>query len=226
MRTTRTASRPRRPRTPVRPLAVLGLAVLAFGVPALADETELSPWALLENLRDNMQKSGPMTSRFIQTYVPAGFNEGDTEEGHMSMWLPDCLRWNYEKPQSKNFLVCQGEVFYWSEDEPGGRRYKVDVQEEPGMDLLLVPLSTLRQRYLAATETAAGGNLVISLATPAADGGKFSARIQLDRNRERVEILEYTDDEGNLTRFRLTGYERLSHTALFQPPDDIEWTEE
>lgn len=207
---------------------LLALAALApLAAPAAADDpTEFSPWVLLENLRDDLQRSGPMTSRFVQTYVPAGFTDGDTESGHLSMWLPDCLRWSYEQPQAKSFLVCAGEVYYWSQDEPGGRHYKIDARQEPGLDLLLVPVSTLRQRYVAASEKQGDGTYAISLATPPAADGSFRAEIRLDRTRTRVTRLEYTDDEGNLTRFVLSQYERLSDTALFQPPDGVEWTEE
>lgn len=208
-------------------LSTATLGTLGLAAPALADDTtEFSPWVLLEKLRDGMQSSGPMTSKFTQTYIPAGFSEGDREYGHMSMWLPDCLRWNYEAPQNKSFLVCQSQVYYWSDDEPGGRRYRIDPQDEPGMDLLLVPVSALRQRYTASSERQKDGSFMISLSTPTSDGGNFNARIQLDRDMARVERLEYTDDEGNLTRFQLTGYQRLADTALFQPPEDIEWTEE
>lgn len=207
---------------------LLAFASLAATVPAAAsDPTEFSPWVLLENLRDDLQRSGPMTSRFVQTYVPAGFSDGDTESGHLSMWLPDCLRWNYEEPEVKSFLVCEGEVYYWSDDEPGGRRHRIDAREEPGLDLLLVPVSTLRQRYVAASEEQGDGTYVISLGTPPSDdGGSFRARIHLDPSRTRVARLEYTDREGNLTRFELSDFQRLSHTALFQPPEGIEWTDE
>ncbi len=161
-------------------LAII-LAVLALTAHA-DDPTEFSPWVMLENLRDDMQSSGPLTSRFVQTYIPAGFQDGDSESGHLSMWFPDCLRWNYEEPQTKNFLVCQSEVYYWSEEEPGGRRYRIDPNEEPGMDLLLVPVSTLRQRYTAQSDLQKDGSYVISLSTPPGVDGKFSALSQLDRD--------------------------------------------
>ena len=99
-------------------------------------------------------------------------------------------------------------------------------RQEPGLDLLLVPVSTLRQRYVAASEKQGDGTYAISLATPPAAAGSFRAEIRLDRTRTRVTRLEYTDDEGNLTRFVLSQYQRLSDTALFQPPDGVEWTEE
>ena len=134
----------------------------------------------------------------MQTYIPAGFREGDVESGHLSIWLPDCLRWNYEQPQAKSFLLCGEEVYFWNEDESGGRHYRVEPEEEPGLDLLLVEVGRLKERYVAASEP-------VSM---------------------RVVGMEYTDDEGNLTRFEISDYQQLRHTALFQPPQDVEWTED
>lgn len=204
-------------------LAAGGLAIAAtlIALPARA----ASPWELLEEVRNGLQAAGPTTARFDQTYVPAGFATGDTESGHLSIWLPDCLRWNYQEPQGKNFLVCQGEVYFWNDDEPGGRHYRIDPREEPGLDLLLLSVSTLRERYVAASEELADGSFEISLAMPPAAESRFSAKIRLLRASKRVIGLEYTDQEGNLTRFRIFDYQALHHTALFQPPD-VEWTEQ
>lgn len=208
-------------------LALLLLAATPFAAfEASAAETENSPWVLLENLRTALQKAGPMTGRFTQTYVPAGFERGDQESGHLSIWLPDCLRWNYEKPQAKSFLVCQGEVYFWNEGEAAGRHYQIDPREEPGLDLLLVPVASLRERYVASSRQERDGGFVISLALPETEAGSFSAEIRLDATRERVVGLEYTDSEGNLTRFLISEYARLSHTALFKAPTDIQWTRE
>ncbi len=206
---------------PVTGLAVAGCLALALALPAAA----ASPWVLLEELRNGLQKAGPTTGRFIQTYIPAGFSSGDEESGHLSIWLPDCLRWNYQEPSGKNFLVCQGEVYFWNEDEPGGRHYRIDPAEEAGLDLLLVAVSTLRERYVASGEELADGTHQISLTLPAAEQGSFRAKIRVDPAKQRVIGLEYTDVEGNLTRFRIFDYQPLRHTALFQPPQ-IEWTEE
>jgi outer membrane lipoprotein-sorting protein len=204
---------------------LLAVAALA-AVPAHAADSENSPWTLLETLRNSLQKSGPMTGRFTQTYIPAGFESGDRESGHLSMWLPDCLRWNYEEPQPKSFLVCQGEVYFWNEGEASGRHYKIDPHKETGLDLLLVPVAALRERYVASSRLERNGSYVISLTLPSVDDESFSAEIHLDAAGERVVGLEYTDTEGNLTRFRINSYAKLSHTALFSPPSDVRWTQE
>ncbi len=207
-------------------LILVGLVGLTWCLaPTVAAEpAESSPWTLLENLRNSLQEAGPTTASFVQTYVPAGFDSGDRESGHLSLWLPDCLRWNYA--DGKNFLVCQGEVYAWNEEESGGRRHKIDPREEPGLDLLLVQVENLRERYSAGAEKHRDGGHTIDLATPASEAGSYHAKLEIDRSGKRVTAFEYRDTEGNLTRFEMKDYQNLNHTALFQPPSGVEWTEE
>lgn len=199
------------------------LTLIALSPPAAR---ALSPWELLESLRNDLQGSGPVTGKFEQTYIPAGFTEGDLESGHLSIWLPDCLRWNYEKPFAKSFLLCDGEVYFWNEDESGGRHYQIEPEEEPGLDLLLVEVGKLRERYVASSDKLADGTYQITLALPPGTERGFSAKIRLEPVSMRISGMEYTDEEGNLTRFEISDYQRLPHTALFKPPPDVEWTEE
>lgn len=209
--------------TPSRSTTILAVAFcLLAATPALAT----SPWELLEDVRVAFEEDGPLTGKFEQTYIPAGFSDGDVESGHLSLWLPRCLRWNYEEPQQKNFLLCDEEVWFWNQEDEGGRHYEIDPQEEPGLDLLMLGVSELRESYVADSEKLADGTYRISLSLPADVEGDFSATIHLDPVARRVVGLEYTDDEGNLTRFAISDYQKLAHTALFQPPQDIEWTDE
>ncbi len=201
------------------------LVVLATAMAPSAARA-ISPWELLEKLRDNLQRSGPVTGKFEQTYVPAGFEDGDTESGYLSIWLPDCLRWNYEKPQAKSFLLCGDEVHFWNEGESGGRHYRIEPEQEPGLDLLLVEVAKLRERYVAGNDKLSDGTYEITLALPPDAERPFSARIRLEPVSMRVVGMEYTDEEGNRTRFEISDYQQLRHTALFKPPQGIEWTEE
>ena len=210
--------------TATKTRAILTVLAAAWLVPATA--SAVSPWELLEKLREDLQRSGPVTGKFEQTYIPAGFQEGDKESGFLSIWLPDCLRWNYEQPQAKSFLLCGDEVHFWSEGEAGGRHYRIEPEEEPGLDLLLVEVSKLKERYVAGNEKLSDGTYEITLALPPDVERPFSASIRLEPVSMRVVGMEYTDEEGNLTRFEISDYQQLRHTALFKPPQDIEWTEE
>lgn len=204
-------------------LPILLVCALLASPAALADD---SPWQLLGDLRTSLEESGPVTGKFRQTYVPAGFDDGDTESGHLSIWLPRCLRWNYEEPENKSFLLCEDEVWSWTSMEPGGSHYLIEPEEEVGLDLLLVDVDSLRERYVAESERRPDGTYTIALALPPSAESAFSAQIHFDPVAKRVVGLETVDEEGNRTLFEVSDYETLSHTALFQPPKDIQWTEE
>ncbi|MEM9554224.1 MAG: outer membrane lipoprotein carrier protein LolA [Acidobacteriota bacterium] len=207
---------------------VVGAFVNLCGGVCPAEAT--SPWVLLEELREGMVAAGPTTGRFEQTYIPAGFSSGDVEKGHLSLWLPSCLRWNYTEPETKHFLLCDDEVWFWNDQEPAGRHYRIEPEQEPGLDLLLVDVDRLKERYVAASEKLENGTYRIALSTPEGEastaGQPFRATITIDPVADRVTALEYTDVEGNLTRFRLDDYQPLQHTALFQAPKDVEWVSE
>ncbi len=206
----------------VRILALLGAASACAGLLSTPIRAEQDPWTLLEGLRSNLATTGPYTAIFDQTYVPAGFDSGDQETGHLSIDMPTCLRWNYH--EGKSFLICDGTVHQWNDCEPGGRIFEIDPASEVGLDLLLVDIDTLRQRYNAESEIAEGGP-VITLSVPP-EQGLFRAAIELDKAGGLVRAMEYTDDEGNRTRFEITEYTKLEHMGLFRPPSEIEWTEE
>ncbi len=199
---------------------------LAFLLLTCASSVQASsPWELLEAMRNSLREAGPTTATFTQTYIPAGFTSGDQESGHFSIWLPRCLRWNYEEPEGKSFLLCEDEVWFWNIGENVGRHYQIDPGREPGLDLLLVDVAKLRERYTASSARLEDGTFEISLSTgQGADA--LAAKVRLDPTSDRVLSMEYTDDEGSLTRFDIGDYQALSHTGLFRPPGDLEWTEE
>lgn len=196
--------------------------------PAASAAAGASPWEVLAALRASLVKAGPITARFEQTYIPAGFSSGDTEKGHFSLWLPDCLRWSYVEPQVKSFLLCKREAWAWNEEEEGGRHYRVEPEKEPGLDLMLLDLESLKDRYSAEGRQLDGGLYEILLTVGKEKKDKndkkgLTARVRIDRAVQRVVGLEYRDEDGNTSRFAISEYQTLGHTALFQPPQDIQW---
>ncbi len=199
--------------------AALGtLLLLLAATPALAT----SPWQLLGEMRQDLEGQR-LAAKFVQTYVPAGFSSGDQEKGGISLWLPRCLHWNYTEPYEKHFLLCDGEVYAWNEGEDSGQRYSIQAEREPGLDLLLEDIDTLRERYSAESRQLADGTYEVIL-SQRASGGRLRAKIRLDPTNHRVLGMEYTDSEANLTRFELSNYTEIDHDGLFRPPANIEWS--
>jgi outer membrane lipoprotein-sorting protein len=203
------------------------LALLAGAIPVAAEEAD--PWAVLKTVRQSLVAAGPTGASFVQTYIPAGFSSGEKESGKLALALPDCLRWDYTEPYPKSFLLCGGVVHAWNEEDKSGRRYRVDRKNEPGLDLLLLGVDDLKERYRATARTADQGRVEIAFSPK--DKGKVSsaltdATLTVDPASQRVTGVAYHDREGNLTRFDISDYQDLPRQGRFSPPAGIKWEEQ
>lgn len=222
------------------PIAAILLLGLSPEPPSAGQQPDDVAWQTLAAVRDSLTAAGPTRASFTQTFIPAGFSTGDRETGTLSLHLPDCLRWDYAEPYPKAFLLCGSSAHLWNPEDGTGRRYAVDRETEPGLDLVLLGIEELKDRYRiesdgsgegAETTTTDEGNygeelLSIHLAPLAETGPITGATLQVDRETNRLAGLSYTDDEGNLTRFEIEGYRPLDEADVFSPPQDIDWTEE
>lgn len=190
-----------------------------------ASEAASDPWQTLERVRASLIGSGAAAADFVQTYVPAGFSTGEEESGRLALALPDCLRWDYAEPYPKSFLLCGEEAFYWNPEDGTGRRYAIDREAEPGLDLLLLGLEELRGRYQAEAESV-DGRVAVTL-TPKQEMVELAgARMVVDEASSRLVEVSYTDREGGRSRFVLTGYRPIAEDGLFSPPEGIRWDRE
>jgi outer membrane lipoprotein-sorting protein len=199
--------------------------------PSADPSADGAAWRILAAVRDSLVEAGPTRASFTQTFIPAGFSSGDQERGTLSIDLPECLRWDYAEPYPKAFLLCGSSAHLWNPEDGTGRRYSVERDKEPGLDLVLLGIEELEGRYRVQSETADGdvdsGDLMSIHLTPLDPGGQITgATLRVDRRTNRLAGLSYTDDEGNLTRFEIEGYRPLDEKGVFSAPKDIEWTEE
>ena len=194
--------------------------------PATAAPSAADPWAWLTRVRRSLVEAGPTTATFTQTYVPAGFTSGEKESGSLSLHLPDCLRWDYQEPYPKGFLLCGEMVQAWNPEDRTGRRYRIDRKNEPGLDLLLLGVDDLKARYNAVTRSSANGQIEIALSPKGKAGELSDAALAVDPATLRVVQVSYHDREGNLTRFQLADYRPLSRPGQFSAPPGIHWEEQ
>lgn len=210
-------------RAPILPtFAVLSVLAPLVAVPSVRGQ-EARPWDLLEQVRDELSGNGPLQASFRQSYVPAGFESGETEGGTLALALPDCLRWDYTWPYAKTYLLCGGQVYSWNAGEASGRRYAFDRQEAPGMDLLLLGVEQLRKRYEATLLAGAGDTRRVHLVPRRPVADLTEAVFTIDADEARLTALEWRDQEGSLTRFELSDHRPLGQLELFSPPDDLQW---
>jgi outer membrane lipoprotein-sorting protein len=197
-------------------------APFAQGAEAATDPAAPDPWQTLERVRAALIAAGPTAAEFVQTYVPAGFATGEEERGRLALALPDCLRWDYAEPYPKSFLLCGNEAFYWNPEDGTGRRYAIEREREPGLDLLLLGVEELRGRYDAAA-AAEDGRIAVTL-TPRRELVELAgARLVVDAGSLRLVEVAYTDREGGRSRFLLSGHGPLGEDGRFSPPEGIVW---
>lgn len=198
-------------------------ALTAGAFPATAQD---DPWAVLSSVRQSLVEAGPTGARFVQTYIPAGFSSGEKESGQLALQLPDCLRWDYTEPYPKGFLLCGGVVHAWNPEDQSGRRYRVDRKNEPGLDLLLLGVDDLKNRYQATTKAGEEGKVEVQLSPKGKVAELADASLTVDTGTKRLVAVSYHDKEGNLTRFEINGYESLPRQGRFSPPTGIRWEEQ
>lgn len=209
----------------LRPPVLAGLWTCLFLVLAAAPAAtaqEISAWDTLAKLRAALVEAGPTRADFEQTYVPAGFTSGETEAGRMLLSLPECMRWDYSQPYEKSFLLCGDTAHYWNPQDGAGRRYEVDREKEPGLDLLMLSVDTLRQRYRAKA-VRADGAVRVTLEPVDAAGSLAEASLLVDPAAGRLRGLSYRDREGNRTTFEIGEPRPLDPAGVFQPPRGVRW---
>lgn len=210
-------------------LAALCVAGSTRSAAAAADRPS-NPWALIESVRGALAAEGRQSADFTQTYTPAGFASGENESGRLALALPDCLRWDYFAPDAKSFLLCGADAYTWTAGDAEGRHQRVEPRDEPGLDLLLLPMEHLRQRYDASAQSRGQGSIVTLTPRTEPTGKKkaspLQATLELDAGGKRLLSLGYTDRDGNRTRFAISNYHAITDPSLFLPPPELRWREQ
>jgi outer membrane lipoprotein carrier protein len=215
-----------RPLRAIVPFALAAVLALGGAAPSFAEDG--SAWQVLDAARKSLAASGAERADFVQRYVPAGFSSGEEESGRIAFRLPDCLRWDYREPYPKSFLVCGERVYSWNPEDRRGQTAPVDRKNQPGLDLLLLPVDELSERYDATAEPAGDGRVTVHLSPRAemADRTELTdATLVVDTRADRLVEVSYQDREGNRTTFEITGYKGLKDRGLFERPEGISWEE-
>ena len=198
---------------------IFTIAALAVAVSASAQD----PWQVLAGVRESLVEAGPTGATFTQTYIPAGFSSGEKESGRLALALPDCLRWDYQEPYPKSFLLCGGVAHSWNPQDQSGRRYRVDRKNEPGLDLLLLGVDDLKRRYTAITKPVGANRVEVALSPKAKVEELSDATLTVNTQDHRLIAVSYHDREGNLTRFEIKDYRGIPRQGQFSPPAGIRW---
>ena len=204
-------------------LALICVVLVSSVDRVAAEESEATnPWQRLQSVRAILTAT-PTSATFVQEFQPAGFSSGDRESGMMYLALPDCIRWDYQLPYAKSFLLCNETIYLWNSEETTGRRHALRVSEQPGLDLMTLQVDLLRERYEAEVVTTSPDQIELTLSPREPTTDLASATVIIDPRHNRPISIQYADRQGNLTRFDLADYQPLDNSNCFDPPADIQW---
>ncbi len=202
----------------------------------LAATDEPDAWSHVVAVREGLTAASPLAADFVQSFTPSGFSVADEESGVLAMRLvgagadgTECVRWDYQEPFAKGFLLCDRVAWAWNPGEQTGRRQVIARADEFGLDLLRLSVEQLRLSYDASVAAREGDRIEVRL-EPTSESAAAEIRdasLELDRESRRLLTLSYHDVEGNLTRFTLGDYRPIADPeAFFTPPGDLDWLEE
>ena len=212
--------------SPARAAALAAVVASAVGFAAAPAPAADDPWQVVEDFRRALDDSGPLSAGFVQTFVPFGFapEDGETERGRLAIDLPGCLRWDYDPPFEKAFLLCGRTVHHWNPGETVGQRYDLSEQSAPGLDFFLLTTGDLRDRYEAELDAADGNRLRLVLRPLEPSADVVEVQVVIDED-QRLRELTYYDAERNENRFVVGDYRSGVPPGRFEPPPGINWEE-
>lgn len=202
------------------------LAVLVGSVASSAQTPSTAAFDALEALRAELAARGAARANFEQSFIPVGFSQGEVEAGTLALELPNCLRWDYAEPNPKSFLLCDLELYSWIPGESSGQLVPLENAEQPGLDLLLLPRPRLETLYSATLERTNNDQTQIRFVPSAADAAIASATLTVTAAPSQLMALEWTDREGNHSRFAFSQWAPCpdcSRSVTFAPPQDLTW---
>jgi outer membrane lipoprotein carrier protein len=105
--------------------SVPGLLLLSFSVSAVA-QTEVQ--ALASKVDQRYDHLRTVEAQFTETYSGAGISR--TESGTLTMKKPGRMRWDYDQPRAKLFLIDGSEAWFYVPGERQARRTPVKQLED------------------------------------------------------------------------------------------------
>lgn len=208
-----------------RPSSISSALLLALIATTASAAEPADPWRALERLRTELAHSGALGAEFVQSFVPAGFETGDSESGTIALGLPDCLRFDYLDPDPKAFLVCGERAWSWVPGEPRGKRIAIDAEDEIGLDLLLLGSAELATRYRLQASRSDGGGVELAFEPLDPEARLAAGNLTIDAAGSRPLALSWRDREGAVTSFAFRAWRPLGADDRFTPPTAIEWSE-
>jgi outer membrane lipoprotein carrier protein len=194
----------------------LRLALLLPLLLAAAD-----PASVLAGIRKAYTSSPSSTSKFVETYAPAGFPAATPEAGRVTLQAPDQVRFDYDGPEGKLFTFDgkAARQFVAADKQMIVKTLRPEERERLPLLFLESPEAVLRRYTVTAADS--GGGLVELTLSPKAGSEPSRILLTVDTSGE-VKRLVVMDAAGNRTTFAFSdksaGPRRPASDFTLKPP--------
>jgi outer membrane lipoprotein carrier protein len=164
-------------------------------------------------------------ANFTQSFTPKGFRNAQTESGSVLFGTLPMMRFTYSKPEQKLFVFDGERSWFYSPADRQVTVARIDEARKRELPFLLIGDPVERERAFVVREQKQRGSVVITLQPRDAAGRIRTAALTVDPSTHLIQAIEYTDREGNRTRFDFSGYHRVTpgpNAFQFTPPAGVQ----
>jgi len=158
---------------------------------------------------------------FTQSFTPKGFKTAQVESGTVLFGTLPMMRWSYTKPEEKLFVFDGQKSWFYSPADKQVTVARIDDARKRELPFLLIGDPAARDRAFNVRES----KVSITLQPKSGSGMIRTATLTVDPSTHLLRAIEYTDREGNRTRFDFSGYHRGAagpNAFQFTPPAGVQ----
>ncbi|MGZ4779225.1 MAG: outer membrane lipoprotein chaperone LolA [Thermoanaerobaculia bacterium] len=164
-------------------------------------------------------------ANFTQSFTPKGFRNAQTESGVVLFGTLPMMRFTYMKPEQKLFVFDGEKSWFYSPSDRQVTVARIDDARKQQLPFLMIGDPVARDRAFVVRENASRGRVVTTLHPRDPAGMIRTASLTVDPSTHLIQSIEYTDREGNRTRFDFSGYHRATpgpNAFQFTPPAGVQ----
>jgi outer membrane lipoprotein carrier protein len=157
---------------------------------------------------------------FTQSFTPKGFRNAQVESGTVLFGTLPMMRWSYTKPDEKLFVFDGQKSWFYMPADKQVTVARIDDNRKRELPFLLIGDPVARERAFNVRES--NGTVTLQ---PRNAGLIRTASLTVDPATHLLKSIEYTDREGNHTRFDFSGYHRAAagpNAFQFTPPPGVQ----
>jgi outer membrane lipoprotein carrier protein len=164
-------------------------------------------------------------AKFTQSFTAKGFKTPQVESGTVLFGTLPMMRWTYARPDEKLFVFDGRKSWFYVPADRQVTVANIDDSRKRELPFLLIGDPAARDKAFVVREQMQRGAAVVALKPRDSSGMIRTATLTVDAGTHLLRSIEYTDREGNRTRFDFSGYHRASAGAgafQFTPPAGVQ----